>query len=660
MPRFRTLAGAIAAATTLTSLAVAGLPGPARAVTRPAAVSLAGSAAPFTRHVTPDGQVAAHTRLSVQVWLRPRTAAAARFATAVATPGSSLFHRYLRPSQYTARFGPSRAEAARVVSWLRSQGLTAVRADPQRSYVRATAPAAAIEQAFRVRLRLYPATARASAGPYRLRANDRPVTVPAALAGAVLGVTGLDNAAPVSTLAGLGETRRPAPASRDLHSTTSAEVRCSRFYGQHTVSGLPPHFGRSSFPTPVCGYSARQLRTDYGSSNAITGQGQTIAFAEDGLEPQMFRTLRLWAAREGLPAPSAGRYSERAAGGGKICPAQGIPEEQLDVEAAYAMAPGARELVVGGNPCDVGDFGVQMLLDAETVILNGTGGHPLASVVSNSWEDSAEQGPDSDLRIEHAFLVRAAAEGVGMYFSSGDVSGLVTPSSDPFATAVGGTTLGLRRDGQRLFETGWSTGEYVIRGGRWRLLAMSDGSGGGPSMEWKQPSYQAGAVPSALATVPGDRGGPVRSVPDLSADGDFLTGMAVGLLTPHKHGPATFGFQRIGGTSLAAPLVAGMVTAAQQGQRAPFGFLNPVLYAMAGTGALRDVRPQDGRTNPLYRAIFCPAEDCFQTSLNVADDQNPAMLNYFGQVTLPGYDNITGLGTPAGQRFVIVLRQLGK
>jgi len=100
--------------------------------------------------------------------------------------------------------------------------------------------------------------------------------------------------------------------------------------------------------------------------------------------------------------------------------------------------------------------------------------------------------------------------------------------------------------------------------------------------------------------------------------------------------------------------------AAQQGQRTPFGFLNPVLYAMAGTGALRDVRPQDGRTNPLYRAIFCPAEDCFQTSLNVADDQNPAMLNYFGQVTLPGYDNITGLGTPAGQRFVIVLRQLGK
>jgi subtilase family serine protease len=651
MPLFRTLAGVIATATTLTSLTAAGMTGPASAATTPRTVSLAGSAAPFTSRLTPNGQVAAQTRLSVQVWLQPRTAAASRFATAASTPGSSLFGHYLRPSQYTSRFGPSQAGAARVESWLRAQGFTAVRADTQRSYVRATAPASVIEQAFRVRLRLYPATAQVSAGPYRLRANDRPVTIPASLASEVLGVTGLDNAVKPGP--------RTAPASRTSPSGASGAARCSEFYGQHVVRGLPPHFGRTSFPTPVCGYSARQLRTAYGASSAAAGRGQTIAFVEDGLVPAMSRTLRLWAAHEGLPAPSARTYAERTASGGKICASQSsVAEEQLDVEAAYAMAPGTHELVVGGNPCDVGDFGVQMFFDAETAILNGTGGHPLASVVSNSWEDSAEQGPDSDLRIEHAFLVRAAAEGVGMYFSSGDVSGLITPSNDPFVTAVGGTTLGLRRDGQRLFETGWSTGEYVIKGGRWHLLAMSDGAGGGPSTLWKQPSYQAGVVPAALASVPGDRGGPVRSVPDISADGDFLTGMAVGLLTAHGHGPATFGFQRIGGTSLAAPLVAGLVTAAQQGQAKPFGFLNPVLYRMAGTGALRDVLPQGGRTSPLYRAVYCLARDCFQTSLNVADDQNPKMLNYFGQVTLPGYDNITGLGTPAGQRFITVLRRL--
>ena len=70
--------------------------------------------------------------------------------------------------------------------------------------------------------------------------------------------------------------------------------------------------------------------------------------------------------------------------------------------------------------------------------------------------------------------------------------------------------------------------------------------------------------------------------------------------------------------------------------------------------------PQNGRTSWLFRGIFCAARDCFQKSLNVADDEHPRMLNYFGQVTLPGYDNMTGLGTPAGLRFITVLRQLEK
>jgi hypothetical protein len=73
-----------------------------------------------------------------------------------------------------------------------------------------------------------------------------------------------------------------------------AEARAAPF-----TSRVLPHFGRSSFPTLVCGYSARQFRKVYGASSAITGPGQTIAFAEEGLVPQMFRTLRLCAANEG-------------------------------------------------------------------------------------------------------------------------------------------------------------------------------------------------------------------------------------------------------------------------------------------------------------------------------------------------------------------------
>jgi hypothetical protein len=42
------------------------------------------------------------------------------------------------------------------------------------------------------------------------------------------------------------------------------------------------------------------------------------------------------------------------------------------------------------------------------------------------------------------------------------------------------------------------------------------------------------------------------------------------------------------------------------------------------------------------------------------DDQSFNMLGYTGQVTLRGYDNMTGVGTPAGQKFITALRHLEK
>jgi subtilase family serine protease len=84
----------------------------------------------------------------------------------------------------------------------------------------------------------------------------------------------------------------------------------------------------------------------------------------------------------------------------------------------------------------------------------------------------------------------------------------------------------------------------------------------------------------------------VRSAPDISADADPYTGMAVGLLTfPKGGGSPTYGETDVGGTSLAAPVVAGLVTAAQQGQAVPFGFLNPVLYKLHATDAYYGTLP---------------------------------------------------------------------
>ena len=609
---------------------------------------LAGSAVPFASHTRPTGDVAGSARLTIEVWLKPALAGAERFAAAVSTPGSPRFRHYLSPAAYTARFGASRGAATSVESWLRGEGFTAITTDSGRSYVRATAPVSKINAAFRVQLKTYRSSASAHADGYALHANDRAVSLPASLAGRVLAVTGLDNAAPILPLE-KGSRAARAPGS----------APCSGYYGQHMAAGLPRQFGVTSFPTFVCGYSAGQMRSAYRASGTATGKGQTIALVEVGLTPDMFLTLQDYARANHMPAPSPERYAELSLGQDSC----GDPfdlEEQLDVESSYDMAPGANQLVVGGDSCDQKLEGNQGVYNADIAILDGAGGHPLATVASNSWETGDESQPLSQTNLVHAYLVRSAAEGVGMYFSAGDGSGVLEPSIDPDAIAVGGTTLGIGKTGGRLFETGWSTGISQLKKGAW-VFANEDGaSGGGPSVHWARPAYQRGVVPKSLGTT--------RSAPDISADADPFTGINVGLLNLKGKQPVFFQ-ESIGGTSESSPLVAGMVTAAQQGQRAPFGFIDPAIYRLHGTSAFFDTLPLTSHSPALDRGVECDltefANICLGPtknripSLTTNDDQNPHMKGYTGQVTLPGYDNMTGLGTPDLPNFIRDLRRLG-
>jgi subtilase family serine protease len=631
-----------------------GAAGAAAAASTPAYARLAGSVAPFATSAQVIGAVPGSRRLTVQLWLRPAVGPAERLATAVSTPGSSLYHRYLSPSRYAAQFAASPGRAQAVESWLHAQGFTGVHTDAGRTYVRATAPTATIESAFRVRMERFRSSPAVNAGRYILRSNDRAISLPRALAPSVMGVTGLDNAAPVSTM--LRVTHKPPgtpPAPAAGHGITFGP--CSQFYGQHKTGGLPKHFGVTTFPTEVCGYSAHQLRAAYGANTRNTGKGQTVALVELGLAPSMFLTLHDYAAHNGMPAPSPSRYSELALGQGSACGDPFDVEEQLDVESAYDMAPAASELIVGGDSCNQGDFGLQALFDADNAVLGGSGDRPLATIVSNSWESGDEAQPAAWTGIEHAFMVRAAAEGVGMYFSSGDGSGTEAPSSDPFATAVGGTTLGIGSTNGRLFETGWSTAVSGLFSKQWFLLGEQGAAGGGPSLLWRQPAYQKPVVPASLATAPGNRPGLVRSAPDIGADADPFTGFAVGLLG-FKHHHRIYIQTDIGGTSLSSPLVAGIVAAAQQGQSAPFGFLNPALYTLANTSAVHQVLPLTRKSPPLYRGTVCGSRTCGLQLLTTFDDQSFNMFGYTGQVSRKGYSNMSGIGSPNGQAFIRALR----
>lgn len=624
--------------------ALLGVPGIADAAS---AAVVPGSAAPAATPRAAVGAVPASQTLTVQVWLKPDEAAAAKFAQAVSTPGSASFHHYLSPKAYTARFGASAAQAGAVRSWLSSKGLTGVRTDSGRDYVSATGPVSKIQSAFGVTMKRYRVT-----GPNGkatvIQANDRNVSVPASVAPGVLAVTGLDST-PATTM---HTATRPAP---------KAAATCSNYWAQHVSSVSPAFRGLTKGALPVCGYSAGQLRAAYGATSAATGTGQTIALIEVGEPTAMFQTLTDYAKSNGLPAPSSSRFRQLVIGSGGSCGNFFDIEEQLDSEAAYAMAPGAAQLMVDGDSCDEALQGVQPLFNAEQAVLSGNGNSPSASIESNSWGITAgESYPSNYAQTADEINLRAAAEGVGMYFSSGDNPGVSVPASDPYSLAVGGTTLGIGASGNRLFETGWSNDDAELSNGTWSDLGIGrDAAGGGTSLLYAQPGYQKGVVPASMSHI--KAGGQTltdRALPDISADADANSGILEGVIEPDSNGqPGPYQTFVDGGTSLACPLVAGLVADAQQGQKQGFGFIDPLLYSLAGTPAFHDTLPVAASTPQPYRDAFIPAASNSPAAISVIDSQLPA---YTDQVTAKGYDTMTGLGTPDGTAFITALRRAAR
>ncbi|WP_323746251.1 S53 family peptidase [Catenulispora pinisilvae] len=570
---------------------------------------------------------------NVQVWLTPDIAGATTFADSVSTPGGAGFHHYLSPNAYTARFGPSAAHAKAVSDWLSSVGMTQVRVSSGRDYVSATGDPAKVK-------------------------------VPGSLAPDVLGVTGIGED-------GTPGAARAAASSRSASSRSAshqaAAPTCSQYWGQHVQRYQPAYQGLTKGSLPICGYSAAQMRAAYGATSANTGKGVTVALTEDSTPTAMFATLTDYAKANHLPAPRRDQFREVQ--GGAVCvsasstaPADrhamaasaaaatsGPPvddEAEMDSEAVYALAPDADQLMIVGGGCDQG------LLDAALTVLTGDGNHPSATIESNSWQIPVGTEPAP---VMHAIDLRAAAEGVGAYFASGDTPGLTMPASDPYATAVGGTTLGIGAHNERVLETGWSSDQASLDSGTWTDSGISS-AGGGTSPDYTQPAYQKGVVPASMSQIRvGGRPVTGRAVPDLAADGDPDTGMLVGYIqqgTDAKPGP--YQSEPNAGTSLATPLVAALVADAQQGRPAAFGFINPLLYRLSGTAAIRDVLPPGAATAQQDRDGYTPASDGLSPSVDVFGVTTPGAGQ---QVIAKGYDTVTGLGTPNGGAFIDGLRK---
>jgi hypothetical protein len=374
-------------------------------------------------------------------------------------------------------------------------------------------------------------------------------------------------------------------------------------------------------PFAVGGYTPIQLQTayevnkiDFGGGIKGTGQGQTIAVIDNGNNPSFvpstdpkFSTsaLAVFDKTFGIPDPPVfGMYNEN--GGTTLPPDNPVnpnggwgPEIALDIEWAHSIAPLANIDIVEATQTDP----LGLFTAAETAVTKLG-----ASVVSMSFGGDLEFiGYGSyEQTLDQMFFAPALAANPNVTFlaSTGDSGGSPGnapnyPSVSPLVVAVGGTTLNLNNAGQWLSETGWS------------------GSGGGISTFYPSPGFQQND---------GFNSGGFRTVPDVSADADPNTGVSV--YDPYDFGTGNFAI--IGGTSLSSPIWAGLIAIADQGR-----FVN-------------GLAPLGGPTQTLPALYSVPQSDYHDITVG---------NNFFSAG--PGYDLVTGRGSPVASKLIPDLTDYG-
>ena len=604
--------------------------GTARATAR-----LAHSTPAWTAGKTALRAAPASQQVAVRVYLAPRggTAALDAAVRAVSTPGTSSYRQFLSPSQYRARFAPTAGTIAAVGSWLRGAGMRVTGVGPDNRYVKATGTAAAAQRAFSVKLAMY------QHGSRVVRAPVGDARVPRGVRSSVLGVTGLDTAPHIRQHADLG----PPPAFVNARP-------CSSFYGEITARKQAdgttplPKFNGSYQPYAICGYTPSDFRKAYGvAGTGLTGSGATVAITDAYAAPTIRFDANHYATTHGDPAFSQSGLTESLPAkpfrNVNQCGGNGwFGEETLDVEAVHAMAPAANVVYYAARSCTDTDF-----LEALGRVVDEN----KASIVTNSWGGLDLGTTSGTIAAYEQLFKQGALQGIGFMFSSGDdgdeqlSSGHIQtdyPASDPWVTAVGGTSTAIGSSGNLLWQTGWGTNKYTLStdGTSWVPASTPPflyGSGGGFSTLFGRPLYQNGVVNE---TTPG------RAVPDVSLDGDPTTGMLVGETQAFPDG-VRYGEYRIGGTSLSSPLFAGVQALAAQAAGARLGFANPTIYALAGSapGAYSDVLHRAGAN---VRPDFVNGIDAnagIVYSLRTFDQDSSL-------VTKKGWDDVTGIGTPTG------------
>ncbi len=599
---------------------------------------------------------------------------------------SPNFHHWLTMKEYAARFAPTAADLAVVRQHLAAHNLKVTATDKFNHYVTATGAVADVQRATGVQLN------RVMINGEIHRMPNGPTAIPGAAGKVVYAVQGLTDLTYKNFTARQinPDTGKPTPMVAVSHAAPAEKFFNANCLGNPQTRGFStpgggPHavYSGARYGTninngppnlPYCGYDAPQVEKAYGLTSLykskLDGTGQTVTIVDAFGSDTIKTDANVFSQINGLPALTRENFAVIYPQGHTSCNADCVNgswnvETSLDVEWAHSVAPGANIVLLLAHDNSFTNLDQSVLYAIETEI---------GPVISNSYgigEIELAQGFPSELTVENNLNETGAALGVSVNFSSADdgdfsvalgVTTVAMPAASPYATGVGGTSLFLNGDHTIKLQTGWGNNETRIANVLPNppiipplQLGFIFGAGGGTSGVWAKPSFQ-----SSLA-------GSARLVPDIGFLADPETGAEVVLTNPGDTSPS---IGVVGGTSLACPMFSALWAITTQAAGTWLGQAAPILYELP-PDAITDILATDGPENvtgtihvPHQPAIFESADD-LAAPLGNTTDYVSALFNgsstrwyvlTFGTdtslTTGPGWDNVTGLGTPNGANFV--------
>ncbi|MFO1303860.1 MAG: choice-of-anchor U domain-containing protein [Burkholderiales bacterium] len=475
-----------------------------------------------------------------------------RYYADVYDPASPNFRKFLSAGEIADRFGATRDDYAAVEAYFLGHGFAVSEASSNRLTLTLRGTREAAERALSVRINDYTLDTRT------FYANDTDPRLPAGIAARVQAVVGLSNLA------------MPTPQwNAIVKAVKSVLYQLCKLFETPVPGSIAPATGGGASTTcdflkPLVAAPEIKAAGPLGLPvpwRLARGNGQKVGIvAFDSYVPS---DVASYLALMGFPASQMSKLSQVHVNGGAPLGAN-QPEVLLDITTILTTATGASVVVFDG-PFAGGNTSFQSIFNA--MITNNV------TIISNSWAYCENQTTLADVNSIDTIFMTAAAAGITVFNATGDSGStclngapntITVPAGSPNATAVGGTSLAMGPGSTYVSETWWDGASATPQTGR---------GGFGVSKFFSRPAYQSGFTASAT-----------RSIPDVAINADPANGS---FICQASGGGCPTG-QLWGGTSASAPIWAALAAQINEAQGTNLGFLNPQLYALAGTTAFHD------------------------------------------------------------------------